>query len=169
MMRERTLTRKVIEALPDMKLSITTGARNASIDMKACAERGVTVCGTGTFGSPTAGIAIGLMLELTRRIGFENARLKAGAPWQIDLGPGPGRPHAWHPWPGQARPARGRRRQSAGHEGHRLEPKPDARKGEGGGRQYVSKENLFSKADIVTIHVVLSDRSKDWSARKNSA
>src|ERR1700740_972713 len=47
-MRERTpFPRKVIEALPDLKLLITTGARNASFDMKACAERGITVCGTG--------------------------------------------------------------------------------------------------------------------------
>ena len=87
MMRERTpFTRKVIEGLPDLKLLITTGARNNSIDMKAAAERGVTVCGTGGFGNPTAGIAIGLMLELTRHIGFENARLKAGAPWQVTIG-----------------------------------------------------------------------------------
>src|SRR5664280_1570588 len=87
MMRERTpFSRKVIEGLPDMKLLITTGARNNSIDMKAATERGVTVCGTGGFGSPTTGIAIGLMLELTRRIGFENARLKAGAPWQVTMG-----------------------------------------------------------------------------------
>src|SRR5476651_1643387 len=48
MMRERTpFMRKVIEGLPDLKLLITTGARNASIDLKACAEKGVTVCGTG--------------------------------------------------------------------------------------------------------------------------
>jgi len=79
MMRERTpFNRKVIEGLPELKLLITTGARNASIDLKACAERGITVCGTGTVGSPTTGIAIGLMLELTRRVGFENARMKAG-------------------------------------------------------------------------------------------
>ncbi|MGA8824555.1 MAG: D-2-hydroxyacid dehydrogenase family protein, partial [Pseudolabrys sp.] len=86
-MRERTaFPRKVIEALPDLKLLITTGARNNSFDVKACTERGVTVCGTGSFGSPTTGIAFGLMLELTRRIGFENARLKAGAPWQVTIG-----------------------------------------------------------------------------------
>ena len=86
-MRERTpFPRKVIEALPDLKLLITTGARNNSFDVKACAERGVTVCGTGALGSPTTGIAFGLMLELTRRIGFENARLKAGEPWQVTIG-----------------------------------------------------------------------------------
>ena len=57
-MRERTpFPRKVIEALPDLKLLITTGARNNSFDVKACAERGITVCGTGAVGSTTTGIA----------------------------------------------------------------------------------------------------------------
>ncbi|MFZ3310304.1 MAG: D-2-hydroxyacid dehydrogenase family protein, partial [Xanthobacteraceae bacterium] len=73
-MRERTgFPKEVIEALPDLKLLITTGMRNASIDTEAAKARGVTVCGTGSFGSPTSGIAIGLMLELTRHIGYENA------------------------------------------------------------------------------------------------
>ena len=86
-MRERTpFPRAVIEALPDLKLLITTGMRNTSIDVAAANERGVTVCGTGAVGSPTAGIAFGLMLELTRRIGLENARLKSGEPWQVTLG-----------------------------------------------------------------------------------
>src|SRR5258705_4564869 len=87
-MRERTaFPRAVIEKLPDLKLLITTGMRNASIDVAAATERGVTVCGTGSFGSPTSGIAIGLMLELTRHIGYENARLKAGENWQRTIRP----------------------------------------------------------------------------------
>src|SRR5690242_20077120 len=62
-MRERTpFPKKVIDALPALKLLITTGARNASIDMEAAKARGVTVCGTGGFGNPTSGVAIGLML-----------------------------------------------------------------------------------------------------------
>src|SRR3569623_2624794 len=86
-MRERTpFPRAVIEALPNLKLLITPGARNNSFDLKAAAECGVTVCGTGGFGNPTVGIVFGLILELTRRIGFENARLKAGAPWQVTIG-----------------------------------------------------------------------------------
>jgi phosphoglycerate dehydrogenase-like enzyme len=87
MMRERTrFPRAVIEGLPDLKLLITTGAYNASIDMKACQERGITVCGTGGFGNPTTGITFGLILELTRRIGWENARMKSGVLWQATLG-----------------------------------------------------------------------------------
>src|SRR5271167_4544537 len=87
-MRERTgFPKQVIDALPDLKLLITTGMRNASIDTEAAKARGVVVCGTPNFGNPTSGIAIGLMLELTRHIGYENARLHAGATWQSTIGP----------------------------------------------------------------------------------
>ena len=80
-MRERTaFPRAVIEKLPDLKLLITTGLRNASIDVAAAKERGVVVCGTPSTGNPTSGIAIGLILELTRHIGYENTRMKAGVP-----------------------------------------------------------------------------------------
>ena len=80
-MRERTaFPRAVIERLPDLKLLITTGMRNASIDLNAAKDHGVQVCGTESFGNGTAAIATGLMIDLARRISYENARLKAGAP-----------------------------------------------------------------------------------------
>jgi phosphoglycerate dehydrogenase-like enzyme len=86
-MRERTpFPRQLIEALPDLKLLITTGMVNRAIDLDAAKERQITVCGTPAFGNPTTGIAWGLILELTRRIGYENARLKGGALWQSVLG-----------------------------------------------------------------------------------
>ncbi len=161
MMRERTpFNRKVIEGLPDMKLLITTGARNNSIDLKACAERGVTVCGTGGFGNPTASIAIGLMLEITRHIGFENARMKAGALWQSTMG---------HDVEGMTLGVLG-----LGKLGQRVANIAKAlgmkviawsqnltpEKAKEAGVDYVSKEDLFRNADVLSIHVVLSDRSR---------
>ena len=161
MMRERTpFLRKVIEGLPDLKLLITTGARNASIDLKACAERGITVCGTGGVGSPTTGIAIGLMLELTRKIGFENARMKAGEPWQVTMG---------RDLEGLTLGVLG-----LGKLGQRVSGVAKAlgmeviawsqnltpEKAKEAGAEYVSKEDLFAKSDIVTLHLVLSDRSR---------
>lgn len=161
MMRERTpFTRKVIEGLPDLKLLITTGARNNSIDLKACTERGVTVCGTGGFGNPTAAIAVGLMLELTRRIGFENARMKAGEPWQVTVG---------HDLEGQTLGVLG-----LGKLGQRVAGIAKAlgmkviawsqnltpEKAKEAGADYVSKEDLFRNADVISIHVVLSDRTR---------
>jgi phosphoglycerate dehydrogenase-like enzyme len=86
-MRERTpFPRALIEALPDLRLLITTGMVNRAIDLDAAKARDVTVCGTPGVGNPTTGIAWGLILELTRKIGFENARLKSGASWQSVLG-----------------------------------------------------------------------------------
>jgi D-3-phosphoglycerate dehydrogenase len=160
-MRERTpFPRKVIEALPDLKLLITTGARNNSFDVKACAERGVTVCGTGATGSPTTGITFGLMLELTRRIGFENGRLKAGAPWQTTIGRdlegltvgilGLGKL-------GQRSAAVGK---AFGMKTIAWSQNLTEEKAKAAGADYVSKDDLFRNADFVTIHLVLSDRSR---------
>jgi phosphoglycerate dehydrogenase-like enzyme len=86
-MRERTaFPRAVIEALPELKLLITTGMRNASIELEAAQARNVVVCGTPSFGNATAAIATGLMLDLARHICYEQVRLKAGAPWQTTIG-----------------------------------------------------------------------------------
>src|SRR5205814_2034646 len=87
MMRERTpFLKATLEQLPDLKLLMTSGARNASIDLDYAAERGITVSGTGAAGQPTAELAIGIMLELARKIGYENNRMKQGVPWQSTLG-----------------------------------------------------------------------------------
>jgi len=160
-MRERTpFPRRVIEALPDLKLLITTGAKNNSFDVKAAAEHGVIVCGTGTVGTPTTGIAFGLILELTRRIGFENARLKAGEPWQVTIGQdlegltlgivGLGKL-------GQRVAA------VASAFGMRViawSQNLTAEKAAAVGVAAVGKDELFRNSDIVTIHYALSERSR---------
>lgn len=160
-MRERTpFPRQTIEALPDLKLLITTGARNNSFDIKAANERGIVVCGTGGVGSPTTGIVFGLMLELTRRIGFENARLKVGAPWQVTIGQdlegltlgvvGLGKL-------GQRSAAVGK---AFGMKPIAWSPNLTPERAKEAGVDYASKEELFRAADFVTIHVVLGDRSR---------
>jgi D-3-phosphoglycerate dehydrogenase len=160
-MRERTrFSRRVIEALPDLKLIITTGMRNASIDIKAAAERGVTVCGTGGFGNPTTGVAVGLMLELTRRVGWENARMKAGESWQVTLG---------HDLEGKTLGVIGlgklgtrvaRVMQALGMKTIAWSQNLTAEKAREAGAELVGKDELLRRADIITIHLVLSDRSR---------
>jgi phosphoglycerate dehydrogenase-like enzyme len=161
MMRERTAFRRnTIEALPNLTLLVTTGARNASIDMAAAAERGVTVCATPAFGNPTTGVTFGLMLELTRRIGFENARLKAGEPWQVTIGTdlegltlgviGLGK--LGNRVSGVAK--------AFGMKVIAWSPNLTAEKCQEAGVGYAAKEDLFRSADIVTIHVQLGDRSR---------
>ncbi|MFX7167344.1 hypothetical protein ABTI49_20040, partial [Acinetobacter baumannii] len=69
-MRERTaFPRSLIEALPKLKLLITSGMRNASIDADAAKAHNVAYCGTQYTRDPTAPLAMGLILELTRGIG----------------------------------------------------------------------------------------------------
>jgi phosphoglycerate dehydrogenase-like enzyme len=87
-LRERTpFPRTLLERLPKLKLLITAGMRNASIDMKAAAERGVVVCGTAGLPYPTAELAWGLVLSLMRRIPAEDRATREGR-WQTSLGLG---------------------------------------------------------------------------------
>ena len=87
-LRERTpFPRTLLERLPKLKLLITAGMRNASIDMKAAADRGVTVCGTAGLPYPTAELAWGLILSLMRRIPAEDRATREGR-WQTSLGLG---------------------------------------------------------------------------------
>ncbi len=161
MMRERTpFRRNTIEALPNLKLLITTGARNASIDMAAAAERGITVCGTTSFGNPTTGITFGLILELTRRIGYEHARLKSGELWQVTLGPD---------IEGQTIGIIGLGKlglrvagvaKAFGMKAIAWSPNLTPEKCREAGVEYATKEDLFRDADFVTIHVQLGDRSR---------
>jgi phosphoglycerate dehydrogenase-like enzyme len=161
MMRERTpFPRQVIESLPDLKLLITTGARNNSIDLKACAERGVTVCGTGAAGSPTAGIAFGLMLEITRRIGFENARLKAGLSWQVTIGQDLEGLTLGIVGFGKLGQRVARIGNAFGMKVIAWSQNLTPEKAKEGGAEYVSKDDLFRTADFISIHYVLGDRSR---------
>ncbi len=160
-MRERTpFPRRVIEALPDLKLLITTGAKNNSFDIKAANERGVIVCGTGGVGSPTTGVAFGLMLELTRHIGLENARMKAGAPLQTTVGPDLGGMTLGVIGLGKLGQRSAAVGKAFGMKAIAWSPNLTPERAAAGGAAYASKDELFAKADVITIHMVLSDRSR---------
>lgn len=87
-MRERTaFDASLLAGLPHLKLLVTTGMVNASIDMDAAARRGIVVCGTRGSVGPAAELAWGLLLALVRNIPAENANLRGnGSPWQLSLG-----------------------------------------------------------------------------------
>lgn len=160
-MRERTrFPRRVLEALPNLKLLITTGMRNAAIDVKAANERGIIVCGTGGAGSSTVGITIGLMLELTRRIGFEDARLKAGEPWQITLGSDLDGQTLGVVGLGRLGARVAKVAQALGMRIIAWSQNLTAETARAAGAELVSKDELFRQADIITVHLVLSDRSR---------
>jgi phosphoglycerate dehydrogenase-like enzyme len=170
MMRERTpFRRDTIEALPNLKLLITTGARNASIDMAAAAAKGVTVCGTGSFGNPTTGITFGLILELTRRIGYEHARLKSGERWQVTLGPDIEGKTLGVIGLGKLGTRVAGVAKAFGMRVIAWSPNLTPERCHEAGVDYATKEELFRNADIVTIHLQLSDRSRGTVTAKELA
>ena len=169
-MRERTpFPRSVIDALPELRLLITTGMRNASIDLEAAKARGVVVCGTPAFGNATAAIATGLMLELARHIGYENARLKSGALWQSTVGLdlegltlallGLGK-LGWR----MAEIGRAFKMHVIAWS-QNLTPE----KCQEAGAEYVSGDELFERADFLSIHVQLSPRTRGLVGAKQLA
>ena len=87
-MRERTpFPKRLLENLPNLKLLVTTGMRNASIDVPAASKLGITVCGTEGLGYPTAELTWGLIVSLARKISEENSSSRSGS-WQTTLGIG---------------------------------------------------------------------------------
>ena len=86
-MRERTpFPRSLLARLPKLKLLVTTGLRNAAIDLKATQDLGILVCGTGSFGSATAELTWALILGFARKITIESGNLRANGPWQSTVG-----------------------------------------------------------------------------------
>jgi len=160
-MRERTpFPREVLATLPKLKLLLTSGMRNASFDLEAAKERGITVCGTGGVGNATAGLAIGLMLELTRRIGFENARMHAGKVWQTTMGQDVEGMILGVVGLGKLGTKVATIAKALGMKviawSQNLTPEECAAVGV----SYATKNELFATADIVTIHTVLSKRTR---------
>jgi len=160
-MRERTpFPRSMFEKLPALKLLVTTGMRNAAIDMAAAKDRGVMVCGTDSAGHPTAELTIGLMIDLARKISVENARMKAGEPWQVTVG---GDLH------GKTLGilGLGRLGQRVAKVGLAFGMKVIAwsqnltpEKCREAGVEYATKDDLLRQSDFITIHMVLSPRSR---------
>jgi phosphoglycerate dehydrogenase-like enzyme len=169
-MRERTpFPRTLLAALPKLKLLITSGMRNASIDSEAAKEQGVVFCGTQWNRDPTAALTMGLILELTRSIGRENARMHAGEPLQKFIGLeiegrtlgiiGLGKLGA--KVAGLAK--------AFGMNVIAWSPNLTAERCKEVGVGYATKEELFANADIITVHVVLSQRSRGLVGREDLA
>ncbi|GGJ09703.1 D-2-hydroxyacid dehydrogenase family protein [Neoroseomonas lacus] len=159
-MRERTpFPRALIERLPNLRLLITTAARNRSIDAAACAEKGIVFCGTPSFGDPTTDITWGLILNLMRDLPAQQASLRAGG-WQTSVG-----------WGTEGRTlgvvGLGKLGARAAKVGLALGMKviawstnlTEERAAEVGVTR-VDKATLLATADVVTLHLILSDRSR---------
>jgi phosphoglycerate dehydrogenase-like enzyme len=160
-MRERTpFPKSLLDRLVNLKLLVTTGMRNLAIDMEAARDAGVVVCGTEMLGYPAYEHAWALILALTKQIAREDQVMKTGG-WQQGYGVGLN---------GKTLGVIG-----LGKLGAQLvrvglafnmnvvawsENLTDERAAEVG-VQRVSKEELLRTADIISIHMVLSDRTRD--------
>jgi phosphoglycerate dehydrogenase-like enzyme len=170
-MRERTaFDAERLSQLPRLRLLVTTGMANASIDLAAAAERGVTVSGTGCVASSTAELTWGLILALARHIPEEDRRLKtAGRAGGAALPFGGG----WQQTVGTGLDGKRLGVVGLGHQGRKVADigrafgmkvvawsqnlEPDhARKAH---VKAVGKEELFATSDVVTVHYKLSPRS----------
>jgi phosphoglycerate dehydrogenase-like enzyme len=170
-MRERTaFDAERLGQLPRLRLLVTTGMGNAAIDLAACAARGVTVCGTGGIGSATVELTWGLILALLRHIPAEDRRLKmagraggaalgASGSWQQTVGTGlEGKRLGVVGFGRLGRQVAGIGR-AFGMQVVAWSQNLDAAVAAGEQVEAVSKEALFSSADVVTVHYKLSPRS----------
>jgi phosphoglycerate dehydrogenase-like enzyme len=159
-MRERTpFTATRLARLPNLKLLVTTGMRNASIDVAAARERGVVVCGTQMVAGTTAELTWGLIVGLARGIVVEDARLRTGA-WQTTVGVDLAGATL-----GVLGFGRLGRRVAATASAFEMDAiawsqNLDADEARAAGAEPVTRDELFERADVLTIHTVLSDRTR---------
>src|SRR5580698_2566025 len=169
-MRERTpFPRTLFGALPKLKLLITSGMRNAAIDMEAAKEHNVVLCGTKWGRDPTAPLTMGLILELTRNIGRENARMHAGEPLQKFIGMELEGRTLGVIGLGKLGSKVAKLAQAFGMNVIAWSPNLTPEKCAEAGVTYASKEELFANADVITIHVVLGPRSRGLVGREDLA
>jgi phosphoglycerate dehydrogenase-like enzyme len=160
-MRERTPFRAALLArLPKLKLLITTGMRNASVDMAAAASQGIIVCGTGGAGNATAELTWALLLGLARNIVTEHNAVRNGQ-WQSTVGS-----DLYGKTLGVI--GLGNLGSKIAKFGHAFgmdvmawsQNLTKERADEVGVRLAASKEELLANSDFVSIHLVLSDRTR---------
>ena len=159
-MRERTpMTHTIIERLPKLRLIASTASRNASIDLKAAEERGVQVVHTGYTSAPTIELTWALILASARDVVGENTSLRSGG-WQQSVGDDMAGRTLGVLGLGNIGGAVARignafgMRVIAWSQNSRTERAAEI------GAALVSKEELFQEADIVSIHLVLSGRTR---------
>jgi phosphoglycerate dehydrogenase-like enzyme len=162
-MRERTpFPKSIVDRLPKLKLLITTGMRNASFDMAALKDSGVTVCGTGGPGGgneDTAELAWGLILGAARRIAEDHALMRQGG-WQTRVGHRVAGKTLGLLGLGRLGSAVARVGLAFGMKAIAWSQNLTAATAAAQGVERVEKDELFAHSDILSVHLVLSPRSR---------
>ena len=159
-MRERTaFPVELFDRLPNLRLLVTTGMRNAAIDMDAAAAHGVTLCGTEVPSTPTAELTWGLVLALARRIPVEDAGMRAGG-WQTTVGVDLSGKTLGILGLGRLGSIVARYGAAFGMRLVAWSANLTAERAAECGAELVTKDELFSGSDVVTVHLVLSRRTR---------
>lgn len=159
-MRERTpLPRAVLERLPRLKLIASTGPRNASIDMVAANERGIRVTGTGYRSTPTIEMTWALILASARHVAQESNSVRSGG-WQTSVGRELDGRVLGVVGLGNIGGQVARIGLAFGMKVIAWSQNMTPQLAEAAGASLVTKEELFRQADILTIHLILSDRTR---------
>jgi phosphoglycerate dehydrogenase-like enzyme len=159
-MRERTpLPRRVIEHLPNLKLVASTGPVNASIDLAAAADHAVAVVHTGYRSDPTIELTWALILASARNIVTENSSIRSGR-WQQTVGEDLNGKTLGVLGLGRIGSQVARIGSAFGMKLVAWSQNMKSETAKAAGASLVSKEQLFEQADILTIHLVLSSRTR---------
>src|SRR6201981_373768 len=164
-MRERTpLTREILQQLPKLKLIASTGPRNASIDTQAATDLGIVVTATGYDSTPTIEFAWSLILACMRGIDREAASLRAGG-WQTGLGSNLRGKSLGVVGLGNIGREVARIGLAFGMKVIAWSQNLTEETASAAGATLVDKQTLFREADVVTVHLVLSGRTKGLIGR----
>jgi phosphoglycerate dehydrogenase-like enzyme len=159
-MRERTpLSRDILARLPRLKLIASTGPRNSSIDLAAAAERNIEVMHTGYEPSPTIELTWALILASARNLIVETSSVRSGG-WQRTVGEGIRGKVLGILGLGNIGSEVARLARAFGMDVIAWSENLHAQKAEQHGARLVSKAELFRQADILTVHLVLSGRTR---------
>lgn len=160
LMRERSrFDKDLLTRLPRLKLLLTSGMRNAAVDMEAAAQSGILVCGTESGKHAAAELTWALIMAVTRNLADEAGSLKTGG-WQVSLGGGLYGKTLGILGLGKIGQRVAGYAQAFGMRVIGWSQNLTAEGAQQHGVSYVAKEELFRQSDVLSIHLVLSDRSR---------
>ncbi|MEX0428909.1 D-2-hydroxyacid dehydrogenase family protein [Nocardioides sp. DS6] len=160
-MRERTpFPASLLERLPDLRLLVTTGLRNASIDLGAAASQGVTVCGTESSSAPPVELTWALIHGLTRHLLVEATGLRRGERWQQTVGVELQGARLGLVGLGKIGTRVAAVGQAFGMDVVAWSPHLTTERAAAAGVRAVAKDELMATSDVVSLHLVLSPSTR---------